>query len=144
MKHFVKILFLMIISFGAVFDAPFAVASSAKAPTNAEPKDKLLIIEIRGIVAPIAEGKRLVNYAFMGLEISVADERSANILRPAEYRVKNLILIYTSKKPIRIGSKRKFDSVAFGAEIRPVIQAYFPNVKIIGLKVVDPEFFKPL
>ena len=102
-----------------------------------------LSVEVQGIVVPIVNGRRLVNYAFMTIVIYVTDDKSANLVRNNQFIVKDAIIRATSKSPIPVANpSSSFNGPAFGKSMIGVIMASLPGVRITKIDIIDPQMMR--
>ncbi len=102
-----------------------------------------LSVEVQGIVVPIVNGKRLVNYAFMTIVIYVADDKSANLIRSNQFLVKDAIIRATSKSPIPVANpSSSFNGAAFGKSMIGVIMGAIQGVRVTKIEVLDPQMMR--
>lgn len=136
-KFISKILVACIIA--SSFMNTISYASAKPKTENVDP----LKVEIMGIVVPVSNGRRLVNYAFFSLTIYAKDSASANNLRLNPFLVKDKIVKDFAKAPISYsGNGLAVDVKAMTVRIKPLIEASMPNAKVGRLMLSNPEFMK--
>lgn len=135
-KILISLLLLITLPF-----APMTAHASAKPKEGA--MSNPLSVEIPGIVVPIVNGKRLVNYCFMTIVVHGADDRSASALRANQFLVKDAISRATSKNPIPVLPQASlFDSQSFARNMMPVVAGAVGGVRITKIEVVTPQMMK--
>lgn len=137
---FTTILFALIASLSSPLFSNSAYASSKpKEGTMSNP----LTVEIPGIVVPIVNGKRLVNYCFMTIVVHGADDKSATNIRNNQFLVKDAISRATSKNPIPVLPQASiFDANTFVKTILPAISQAFPGTRINKIEVQNAQMMK--
>ncbi|MBN8647848.1 MAG: hypothetical protein J0L55_07820 [Caulobacterales bacterium] len=137
---FTPILFALLISISAPLFSNDAFASSKpKEGTMSNP----LTVEIPGIVVPIVNGKRLVNYCFMTIVVHGADDKSATNIRNNQFLVKDAISRATSKSPIPVLPQASiFDANTFVRTVMPAIAQAFPGTRINKIEVQNAQMMK--
>lgn len=137
---FTTILFALLVSISAPLFSNDAFASEKpKEGTMSNP----LTVEIPGIVVPIVNGKRLVNYCFMTIIVHGADDKSATNIRNNQFLVKDAISRATSKSPIPVLPQASiFDANTFVRTVMPAIAQAFPGTRINKIEVQNAQMMK--
>ena len=131
----------------AIFASVFAPAFSNNAFASEKPKEGTmsnpLTVEVPGIVVPIVNGKRLVNYCFMTIVVHGADDKSATNIRNNQFLVKDAISRATSKNPIPVLPQASiFDANTFVKIIYPALLQAFPGTRITKIEVQNAQMMK--
>ncbi len=137
---FTTILFAFIAALSSPLFSNNAFASEKpKEGTMSNP----LTVEIPGIVVPIVNGRRLVNYCFMTIIVHGADDKSATNIRNNQFLVKDAISRATSKNPIPVLPQASiFDANTFVKTIFPAISQAFPGTRINKIEVQNAQMMK--
>jgi|GEM_PF-2585905 hypothetical protein len=133
---------LSIVALCAIFTAS-PDSLYAAAPKKEGAMANPLSVEITGVVVPVSNGRRLVNYAFMNITVYAADDRSANLIRANSFLIKDSIVRATSRAPIlQDRSNPRFDVMAFARQLHPIVQSSIPGIRVTRIEVVNPEMMR--
>lgn len=123
-----------------VFSTPNAFAEDKK---KEGAMSNPLTVEVQGVVVPVANGRRLVNYAFMTLIIYAADDKSANLIRNNQFLVKDAIVRATSKAPVPVANpSNSFNGPVFGKTMIPVIMGSIAGTRVVRIDVVNAQMMR--
>ncbi len=92
-------------------------------------------VEIPGIVIPVANGKRLVNYSFLTIVVHAQDARAADIVRNNTFLVKDAIVRGGSRSPISVSANNYIDKNAVALWLKGIIQGAFNGVIVTRIEV---------
>jgi hypothetical protein len=119
-------------------------ADAVAAEPAAGPAENPLVVDVPGIVVPIASGTSLVNYLFTGIRVLAADTQSAAQVRSTQFLARDLIVRASGRNPVPAGRERaSYDAVAAAAMMKTAIETGFRGVRLTSLQLRDPRLMRP-
>jgi hypothetical protein len=124
--------------------AGVAITSSAAAEEpSAGPAESPLVVDVPGLVVPIANGTMLVNYLFTGIRVVGADAQSAAQVRNSQFLARDLVVRAAGRQPVPAGRQPfTFDSAAAAAMMKRAIEGGFRGVRLTSVQLRDPRLMR--
>jgi hypothetical protein len=129
--------------FGACALAGGVLLTSAAVAAEEEetgPGVNPLVVDVPGIVVPIASGSTLVNYLFTTVRVTAANNQSAGQIRNHQFLVRDSIVRATGRNPIQsTGTVTAYDVASAGAILKAAIEGGFRGVRLTSVQLRDPQ-----
>lgn len=117
-----------------------ASASTAAEKEEAGPGVNPLVVDVPGIVVPIASGTTLLNYLFTTVRVTAANNQSAGQIRNHQFLVRDSIVRAAGRTPIQsTGTVTSYDVASAGAILKAAIEGGFRGVRLTSVQLRDPQ-----
>ena len=128
---------------GLAMLAGVATAAAAAEEPAAGPAESPLVVDVPGLVVPVASGTALVNYLFTSIRVVGADAQSAAQVRNSQFLARDLIVRAAGRRPVPAGRQPfTYDSAAAAAMMKAAIEAGFRGVRLSTLQLRDPRLMR--
>ena len=136
---------ILIATFGAIlFSLAFAPSYLFASEPKKDEKSSAQVsqVEIPAIVIPVAQVKRLVNYAFLTIIVHTSNGNGADLVRSNTFLVKDAVVRGSARTPISMGANNAIDKVALAIWLKSTIQAALNGVVITRVEIKSLDLMR--
>lgn len=99
-------------------------------------------VEIPGVVIPVANGQRLVNYAFLTIIVHTSDARGSDLVRNNTFLVKDAVVRGAARSPISVGANNFIDNNAVALWLRGIVQGALNGVVVTRVEIKSLDLMR--
>jgi hypothetical protein len=109
----------------------------------AGPGESPLVVDVPGLVVPVASNGMLVNYLFTGIRVVGVDAQSAAQIRNSQFLARDLIVRAAGRQPVPAGRQPfTYDAAAATAMMKAAIEGGFRGVRLTSVQLRDPRLMR--